>query len=138
MKEKEFRSACVEALMSSEETQQSLADVAGVNQSTVARWFAYTGDLSCPAYLLAVFPPQVSIPILTYLAAKHGYDLVQRPTFPPGTLNGKIEDESLDLAHQLGRLIDGAKKADKKQMLRILEDMNLTISRAKSEIYMMQ
>jgi hypothetical protein len=136
MREREFREVCVEALNSSNQTQQQLADLAGVHQCTIARWFAYTGDPSIPAYILGTLPSNVVLPILSFLAHKHGYNITPAAV-PAGALNGKLEDEELDLAAELGRLIESAKKTDKRRMLRVLDQMMVLVSRAKSEIYSM-
>lgn len=136
MCERQFREVCVDSLNDSTHTQQDLADLAGVHQCTIARWFAYTGEVPIPAYVLSVLPREVALPILAHVARKHDHDVV--PCAPHAKeLNGNLEDEELDLAAELGKLVEAARTTDRRKVLRHLEKMSVLISRARSEIYNM-
>jgi len=132
----DFKALCVESLNSTGFTQQDIADACGTTQATVSRYFSYNGDHQLPAFLMQFIPPEIALPLLIDIADKHNFDVTRKPGVE-GKLNGKIEDELLDMLTELGEVTKEAKSTrqeDFRRVARHLPHIKEIVARMEAEV----
>jgi len=110
----DFKVECLQAVTEDQITREEIAGALGVNHTTVSRWFT-SGDLHFPACLVpALNTPKLKAlaeSMLRFQASRLGLSLSKR--ICAQGLDGKIDDEALDMMQHLGRAVQSVKDGKK-------------------------
>ncbi len=127
----DFKQACIEAYHDSPFNQQAVADSCETTQESVSRWFSYTSDQHLPAFLISFLPKEIAVPILKFLANKFEYVLVARK--PEMELDGRIEDELLEIDRLQGKIIE-IREEDPKKCRKLVDKLRGVVDRMDHEL----
>jgi hypothetical protein len=85
-------------------SQEAIADACHTTQPTISRWFSYSLDHIPPVYVLALLPEEIAMPVLKWLLKRFGWNAVK--PIPVRQVNNSFEDECLDIAKELGHIVE--------------------------------
>ena len=110
----DFKRECLLTVTEQGITQQEIADATGYNHGTISRWFS-SEDLHLPAFLVPLLNTPKLKPlaesILRFQAARLSLSISKRVCAQG--LDGRIDDEALDMMQHLGRAVQSVKDGKK-------------------------
>jgi hypothetical protein len=141
---RDFKVHCLQQINDLALTQTDVAEPIGVNNSTVSRWFDVSGDLNFPACFIPALNTGKTIPLATAMlsfAAERLGMVVTRKIPVVGTLDGSLDDETLDMMKHLGKLVEDARKDGESKIRdckRDLTKIHEAVLRAMEEVRQME
>jgi hypothetical protein len=135
----DFKTAAWDSVHDHRITQEDIASSLGIDQGTVSRQMSPGSDLHLPAFSIAALGDERVKPlqhdIMVFLAKMSGHVVTVRPVVA-GDLNGRLDDEVMDLAGCVGRIADGVRngKVDRKKAVREFDRIRIAIARAEAEL----
>lgn len=135
----DFKTAVWESIHDHHITQEDIAASIGIDQGTVSRQMSPGSDLHLPAFSIAALNDEKVKPlqhdIMIFLAGRTNHIVTVRPAVA-GDLNGRLDDEVMDLAGCVGRIADGVRNGavDRKKAVKELDRIRLAVARAEAEL----
>ena len=109
--------------------QDAIATSLGVSQPCIAHWMDAAGDRHFPAALIPELPAEIRVEMIRYLAR-------QMDVRVNVNLNGRIDDEIVDLAEKTGEFIQmfRADRTQKAALIVKAHEMRSIIDQAIAEV----
>jgi transposase-like protein len=116
--------------------QADIADAIETTTQTVSRWMAYSSEFHIPAFALAVLPATFSIPLIRWIAARHGYTVEPRKDVTATAPTKTIANDCLEMHAVIARLYQRFvnPQTTKHQLQRDIGALRIVLEHAQAEI----
>lgn len=135
----DFKARAWESIQDHQITQEDIAAALGVEQSTVSRWMSVAGDLHLPAFAVPALADERVLPLrkdlIDFIARRSAYVIARRLPIV-GTLNGSLDDETMELTAHLGRIAEQVTRGrlDARRARHEITKMREALDRAEAEL----